>query len=100
MESSFYIEETVINVLYYEDIDGQYTVTLLERGGPIVTAPTLDKAKDKFSAMMKLAIAVRNLQFFKAANRARTARSRRKNASKMKETFGNMKFNYREVKAA
>jgi hypothetical protein len=49
----------------YNKVDNIYTVTTLGKGGPIVTANTLENAKIKFEKALNLSFAVKNLLFFK-----------------------------------
>ena len=45
-----------------------YTLYLLEKGGPIISDASLDKAKEKFKNAFNLALAVQKLQNFKSIN--------------------------------
>ena len=45
-----------MKVISFYDIENeQHTLTLLKKGGPIISAPTLEEAKEKFKEAMKLA---------------------------------------------
>ncbi len=55
-----------INAVFsYNKADNIYTVSMLGKGGPIVTSNTLEEAKSKFERALDLSVAVNNLLFFK-----------------------------------
>lgn len=43
------------------------TIYLEEKGGPIISAPTKEEAKEKFKEALNLSCAVRNLQIYSDA---------------------------------
>ena len=52
-------------VIYFEDRStGRYTFNLLEKGGPIISAKSIEEGKDKMTEAIKVAAAVRNLAYF------------------------------------
>jgi hypothetical protein len=57
-------------VYTYNEIDNIYTISSLGKGGPIVTANTLEDAKTKFERALNLSFAVNNLLFFKGYKKA------------------------------
>jgi len=45
--------------IFKDEDNGVYTVFTLDKGGPIISAPTLGEAKQKFETAMSLALALR-----------------------------------------
>jgi hypothetical protein len=43
---------------------GKYTLTLNEKGGPIISADSLEEGKERFYDALKLTAAIRNLHFY------------------------------------
>jgi len=46
-------------------IDGECTMSLLDKGGPIISNKSLVKLKKEFSEALKVSTAIRNLMYFK-----------------------------------
>lgn len=60
------LESVRISAVYcHNETDNVYTITVLGKGGPIVTGATLEEAKAKFEKALSLSFAVNNLVFFK-----------------------------------
>ncbi|MCB9224150.1 MAG: hypothetical protein H6582_08250 [Crocinitomicaceae bacterium] len=88
-----------IDALYFKDSENDvYTISMLDKGGPVVSAKTLDEAKAKFEESIKLAMAIRNLTYFRGANKSKTAKTRRQFTDKLRQKLD--KINYREVEFA
>jgi len=55
----------VSTALIYEDKEeGIFTMSLLERGGPIIMAPTIEEVKEKFMEAFAASIAIASLRGF------------------------------------
>ena len=48
-------------LVHYDKEHKVYTITLLERGGPIISDESLERANEKFNEAFKLADAVRKV---------------------------------------
>ena len=70
MEGLRLIENKHTAVSIHDKSCGIYTIFLKESNGPIISAPTLSEAKEKFSEAFKLAVAVRNFRYFTQAVKA------------------------------
>ena len=69
-------------VTYSFDKDsGKYTLSLLEKGGPIIVANTLEEGKVKMNEAFHCSLAVRNLQYFDDISHAHRVAFRRSNST-------------------
>lgn len=59
----------VLAFYMYNEADKVYTVSLIGKGGPIITAATLEEAKIDFERALNLSCSVNNLLFFKKTHR-------------------------------
>ena len=62
------VEKVTVKAFIIEDKkEGLYTVSLDGKGGPIISAPSLEEARSKFEEALKLSCAVQNLLAFQKA---------------------------------
>lgn len=60
------IKSVPCDVLYFiNDDTGEYTFTSLAKGGPIITAMSLEEGKKKFEEALDLANAIHNLLYYR-----------------------------------
>ena len=72
---SFELETITIEAMHFVDEkNGLHTLSLYDKGGPIVSEKTFEEAREKFEKALDLTMAVRNLLYFKAVNNIKRSR--------------------------
>lgn len=56
-------------IIFEDKENGVYTLFTLEKGGPIISDASLDKAKEKFKDALELALVVQKLLYFESVNK-------------------------------
>lgn len=65
------LETNKVSALVIHDKNcGIYTIFIDGINGPIISAPTLEEAKEKFTTAFRLSVAVRNFRYFTQAVKA------------------------------
>lgn len=85
-------EVTIIAHLVRDRTRSIYTVYTQERGGPIITADTEEKAKSEFEKAVQLSSAIRNFLFFIGANKTQSHGDRMSLIEGLKERVGNIEY--------
>jgi len=72
------INRKVTATYSHDEVAGLYTFSLLEKGGPVIIAKSIDEGKKKLEEALSFTAAIRNLQYFddiSISNRAEFIRS-------------------------
>ena len=84
-----------IALVFNDKENNLFTIYTIEKGGPIISDPDLDTAKQKFSNAIKLAASVRNLLYFEGFRSANKGKIRNNFLGNLLESSGEIV--YREM---
>lgn len=79
-------------IIHFDSKEKTYTISLIDKGGPIIKENTLDIAKSKFQAALNLSNAVRNFLYYQGATNSQTTKNRRFYTDRMKERFDHIEY--------
>lgn len=61
---NYELKNTSIKAIIFELSNDYYAITTENKGGPIISAATVEEAKIKFSEALKICCALSNLRYF------------------------------------